>query len=106
MTFEEFLKLNFGIESNTTFWADFAIADRFGLNAVIDTFRRGFAYAKKDYKALTELCIVLNKRCWQHYESRHFELSKLYADLYHNCRDYAYSHLKGDAMKYFYDVIE
>lgn len=40
MTFNEFMKSTFGVESCTTFWDDFSIADRFGINAVKDTYKR------------------------------------------------------------------
>lgn len=41
MTFREFMREN-GYELQTTFWSDLSIADRFGLPAVRDTFRRAF----------------------------------------------------------------
>ncbi len=39
MTFREFMREN-GYELQTTFWEDFSIADRFGLSAIQDTFKR------------------------------------------------------------------
>ena len=53
---------------STTFWQDFIIADRFGIPAVKDTFRRAFGEWKRDYRYLTDLVLVLNHKIWEHYE--------------------------------------
>lgn len=42
MTFREFMREN-GYELQTTFWEDFSIADRFGLSAIQDTFKRKYS---------------------------------------------------------------
>ena len=47
-------------EPKTTFWMDFSIADRFGANAIKDTYNRAFKEWKTNYIYLTELVIVLN----------------------------------------------
>ncbi len=52
----------------TTFWQDFTIADKFGKDAVLDTYRRAFEEWKGDYRYLTELVMVLNHKIWEHYE--------------------------------------
>ena len=36
-------------EFKTTFWMDFTIADKFGIEAVKDTFKRAFSEWKTDY---------------------------------------------------------
>lgn len=56
-----------GYELQTTFWEDFSIADRFGLSAIQDTFKRAFEEWKNNYKYLTELILVLNHKIWQYY---------------------------------------
>lgn len=48
-----------GYEPITTFWQDFSIADKFGNNAVADTYRRAKSEWKDNYKYWTELCHVL-----------------------------------------------
>lgn len=69
MTFREFMREN-GYELQTTFWEDFSIADRFGLSAIQDTFKRAFEEWKNNYKYLTELILVLNHKIWQYYETK------------------------------------
>ena len=70
-----------GYETMTTFWQDFSIADRFGIEAVKDTYKRAFTEWKSNYKYLTELVMVLNWKIWEHYEKNNKELSKVYNDL-------------------------
>ena len=51
-------------ECKTTLWMDFSIADRFGIAAVRDTFRRAFREWKGNTVYLTELVMVLNHKIW------------------------------------------
>ena len=89
-------------ETQTTFWTDFTIADRFGLDAVRDTYDRAFAGWKTHAAYLTELVMVLNWKIWQHHEQKHTELAKLYDELYWTAAEYAETHLKGEELSYYY----
>lgn len=104
MTFKEFMQEN-GYELQTTFWSDFSIADRFGLPAVRDTFRRAFDEWKENYKYLTELVLVLNHKIWQHYEARP-EFASLYQSLWEQADRYAMENLKDDELEYFFDTTD
>lgn len=106
MTYKEWRKNEFGYECITTFWSDFTIADKFGLNAVKDTFNRAFREWKKNYKYLTELVIVLNDKCWYYYHNNNTELSKLYSDLYYQAREYALNNLKGEEYQYYFNCTD
>lgn len=64
----------------TTFWQDFCIADKFGLQAVRGTYRR-CCHWKHDYKLWTEMILVLNHKIWQHH-GKHNALANLYQDLW------------------------
>lgn len=97
---------NFGYEVMTTFWEDFSIADHLGLKAVSRSFNRIFKEWKSDHKYLTELIIVLNVKCWKHYNSGREEYSALYSDLYYQARDYAIKHLKGEELRYFINITD
>lgn len=97
----------------TTFHQDFAIAECFGINAVKDTYNRSFDEFKTNYLYLTELVVVLNQRCWHHYNKYqqtkqpiYSELSKLYSDYYYKARDYALDNLKGEQFKHFWEVTD
>lgn len=91
-----------GYETKTTFWDDFTIADAFGIKAIKDTYKRAFDEWKEDYIYLTELVLVLNWKCWQHYEKGNNEMSEVYGDLFYRARNYALSHLKSEEFEYFW----
>ena len=64
-------------EFKTTFWSDFSIADRFGKEAVQDTFDRAFKEWRSDVEYVTELAIVTNWKCWEHYnKARGYDLPR------------------------------
>lgn len=91
---------------DTTFWMDFSIADKFGIKAVKDTFKRAFDEWKTDYKYLTELVMVLNHKCWDHYRKGNEKLSALYSDLYYKANDWAYDNLEGEALDFYFHVTD
>ena len=90
-----------GYEFKTTFWQDFTIADVFGEDAVKDTYRRAFSEWKTDAEYVTELVMVLNWKCWEHYEKGHSALSMLYSDLYYQADAWCLDHLKGSDLTYY-----
>lgn len=94
------------VRESTTFWSDFSIADRFGHNAIRDTFKRAFNEWKGNYKYLTELVVVLNRKCWQHYGSGDETTSKLYKELYDKANDYGINNLKGEEGRFFFYVLD
>ena len=90
-----------GYKQITTFFQDFSIADNFGIKAIQDTYDRAFKEWKSDYKYLTELVLVLNTKCWQHYNEKHMEYSNLYKNLYIKTHEYALENLNDDELKYY-----
>ncbi|WP_368337003.1 hypothetical protein [Parabacteroides merdae] len=106
MTFYEFMEEELNYKCITTFWDDFAIADRFGIEAIKDTFQRAFNEWKSNYKFLTELVLVLNHRCWFHYNNQRMELMEVYRDIFYQAKDYAESNLKGKEFEYYFNVTD
>lgn len=94
-----------GYKPITTFWEDFSIADKFGNDAVSDTFRRAFNEWKGNYAYLTEMVMVLNHKIWQWYEKNDL-LAKLYNKLYDMAADYAVNNLKGEQLDYYYRITD
>lgn len=88
-------------ECKTTFWMDFSIADRFGIAAVRDTFKRAFREWKENTVYLTELVMVLNHKIWQHYE-RNERLAEVYNDLWEQASTYAETNLTGEDLDYYF----
>ena len=94
-----------GYEPKTTFWDDFGIADRFGVNAIKDTYKRAFNEWKDNYIYLTELVMVLNHKIWQWYE-KNDKFAELYNDLWKEADEYAVNNLKGKELDYFYSTTD
>lgn len=93
-------------EYKTTFWQDFTIADKFGLDAIQDTFDRAFNEWKTDYIYLTDLVMVLNHKLWQHYEAGNNDFAVLYDKLWREADNYAYENLKGEEAKYYFRITD
>lgn len=90
----------------TTFWMDFTIADKFGTEAIKDTYKRAFGEWKDDYLYLTDLVAVLNHKIWQHWEAGDNAKARLYDKLWREAQAYGYDHLKGDELVYFWKVLD
>ena len=90
-----------GYETITTFWDDFGIADRFGIAAIRDTYKRAFNEWKDNYKYLTELVMVLNWKIWQHYENNE-SIVRVYNELWEEADLYAQENLHGEEAEYFF----
>lgn len=95
-----------GYKPKTTFWDDFSIADKFGINAIKDTYKRAFAEWKTNYVYLTELVLVLNHKAWQHYADDNESFAQLYNELWQKCYNYACNNLKGEGLSYFYKTTD
>ena len=95
-----------GYKPITTFWQDFSIADRFGIDAIKDTFSRAFKEWKGNYKYLTELAMVLNHKTWGYYEADNHDYSELYEKLYKEIDQYACNNLHGKELEYYYEITD
>lgn len=100
--FSKLLNEMSGYETLTTFYQDFTIADNFGEEGIIDTYKRAMDPWKCDYKYITELYMVLNHKIWEHYESENQALAKLYYRLWRECRCWCDEHFSKEELEYFY----
>lgn len=89
----------------TTFYMDFSIADRFGVEAIQDTYNRVFQEWKHDYRYITELVMVLNWKIWRWYKNND-DYSKLYHHLWFQLDDWCVNNLKGDELVYYYKTTD
>lgn len=94
-----------GYKQKTTFWMDFSIADKFGINAIKDTYKRAFEEWKNNHVYLTELVMVLNHKIWQWYETNE-AIASLYNTLWEETDLYAQENLHGEELDYFYSVTD
>lgn len=91
-----------GYKPITTFYEDFSIADRFGMSAIRDTYKRGLKSAKfLGYKYLTEFVMALNWKIHEHYQTRQ-AIAELYYDLWEQAKEEVYNTLQGEELEYYY----
>ena len=95
----------FDYETKTTFWEDFTIADRFGEDAIRDTYKRAFNEWKDNVVYLTELVMVLNWKIWAWFEKDE-AIANVYNELWRMADEYAVDHLKGDDLTYFFKTTD
>lgn len=93
-------------EFKTTFWSDFSIADKFGIEGIKDTFKRAFEEWKNNYIYLTELVLVLNWKLWEHYENGNESIARVYNDLWEQAQSYGYDNLEGEELSYFIKTLD
>lgn len=70
---------------NTLFYQDFKIAERFGVGAIKDTFKRAFSEWKTSAKYMCELTVVTNRLLWEHHGKGENAIAKLYHKFYEKC---------------------
>ena len=92
-------------EFKTTFWQDFTIADKFGIKAIKDTYKRAFNEWKDNYIYLTELVLVLNWKIWDWYEKDE-EVARVYNDLWEKTDRYALDNLQENELNYFINTTD
>ncbi len=101
-----------GYEPKTSFYRDFSIADKYGIDAIMDTYQRAFNEWQNDTEFITELTMVLNWKIWEHYDSTEDEdsptnkIASLYNDLWQECDNWCRDNLKGDDLSYFYNTTD
>ncbi len=88
-------------ECQTTFWQDFSIAEKFGKEAIVDTYKRAKKGWGKDKIYGTELSMVLNHKCWFHYEIHNEEISQLYSELWAEYHDFVLDNWKNENLAYY-----
>lgn len=96
-----------GYTLTSTFMHDFEIAERFGADAVKDTFDRAFAEWKDNPTMLAELAVVTNTRCWDTYAMENYLLSGMYSGMYYMCTGYAYDGTRPEEfVSIFFNIVD
>ena len=88
-----------GYKPISTFYLDFSIAEYCGAKAVNDTYFRAFRDWKDSVEMVTELCMVLNWKTWQHQNDKWCDL---YCQLYYRLDEWIINNLKGEDLAYYY----
>jgi len=99
------LTQNLGIIMKTTFWEDFTIADRFGIDGIEDTYQRAFNEWRSDVKDLKELILVLNHKIWQYHEKLP-QISEVYHQKYNEAYRWATENLNDKDLQELYAYLD
>ena len=94
-----------GYKPVTSFYLDFSIADKFGLDAIQDTYNSAFEEWKANYKFITELVMVLNWKCWRWHQVKD-DYSRLYSDLYYKLDEWCMDNLKDEELDYYIETTD
>ena len=94
-----------GYKPMTTFYMDFSIADKFGVEAIKGTFEMAFAEWKHDYKYITEVTMVLNWKIWRWY-GKNEDYAKIYDQLWRELDQWCVDNLKGEELEYYYKTTD
>lgn len=84
----------------TTFMQDFNIANMFGEQAVLDTYKRAKKEWQHNVEYITEFTMVLNWQIWQLYETNE-KLARVYNTLWQEMDAWCMNNLKGDDLTYY-----
>lgn len=93
-------------ECQTTFCNDFSIAERFGAEAIKDTYKRVRAEWEHDRVYGTELSMMSNHKCWYWYEERNTKLSQLYAELWEEWHGWVLENWRSEDLGYYLMVTD
>ena len=89
----------------TTFWDDFSIAERFGIEAIEDTYKRAFDSWHEDIVFVTELVLVLNWKIWALYKTNE-PVARVYDKLWKRAHSWCCNNLKGDDLTYYLNTTD
>jgi len=92
-------------EFKTTFWTDFSIAERFGIEAIKDTYKRAFNEWKTNIVYLTELVMVLNWKIWALYKTNE-AVARVYDALWKEADRWCCENLTGKDAEYYYTTTD
>lgn len=94
-----------GYEPKTTFWNDFSIAERFGIEAVKDTYKRAFDEWKTNIEYLTELTMMINWKMWRWADDKP-ALSMVYQKIWEELDAWCMDNLKGEDLQYYLRITD
>lgn len=95
-----------GARPDSTFYADFSVADFYGTKAIEDTYKRSFDGWKNNAKYFTELVATLNHKLWFWYDRQVESYAKLYDKLWKEADEYGCGHFKGDDASHYFKVLD
>lgn len=96
--------MNYQLPSNT-FYEDFIIAEKFGIDAILDTAKRASREWIYDPYMFAALVIALNQRLWALYKTNE-PVAKVYEKLYFEANSKAYNKYKGEDLDIYWNLTD
>ena len=87
-------------EFKTTFYEDFSMAEMFGKEAIIDTYKRCLSEWSSDIKYFTKFVVALNHKIRERYE-KDKKVAKVYDKLWREADLLALQIFKGEDKDYY-----
>ena len=87
------------------FMMDFRIADRFGVKAIKDTYKRAFDEWKDNVDYYASLVMTLNHLIWHHYQTNE-PIARVYDELWRKAHSYGVKHFKGKDLEYYVNFLD
>lgn len=102
------IQSNFGRKCKTTFFSDLSIAEWYGKNSVEDTYKRVVKEWMGSVEYITEFCLALAWKAYQHENAENYEMCRYYWSLFKKCEEATYKHYEGDsaATSYIFDTLD
>ena len=91
---------------DTTFYADFSVADVYGEKAIQDTYNNCLNGWKDNVKYFTEFVGALNHKLWFWHSKQVEEYAKLYDKLWKEADAYGSEHFKDEDAKHYFYVLD
>lgn len=91
---------------DSTFYADFSVADVYGEKAIQDTYNNCFNGWKDNVQYFTEFVGALNHKLWFWYNKQVEEYAKLYDKLWKEADAYGSEHFKEEDAKHYFAVLD
>lgn len=95
-----------GYKPQTTYYMDLSIAEPFGERAIRDTIRQARRDMGHNVVYMTELCMALNWKIWEHHDRGHGGAARIYDTLWREQEDWCLSHFSGEDLDYFFETID
>lgn len=87
------------------FWQDFTIADKFGVSAIKDTYKRAFEGWKDNVEYYASFVMTLNHKIWEWYEKDE-KLARLYDELWRKADEYGRNYFEGEDAEYYFEFLD
>lgn len=87
------------------FWQDFTIADKFGVSAIKDTYKRAFNGWKDNVEYYASFVMTLNHKIWEWYEKDE-AIARVYKELWLKADEYGRNHFKGEDASYYFEFLD